>query len=160
MASYVPDMQAISVFGTETAGIYRPAEVLQLKEKIAEELSGGALKYQAQLVQLQNECEIENWDGYGALALEVDTVNAAKTFFSMLPYELARAELTVDPSGEVSAEWYFRPTSQFSVSISSAKKLTYAGILDDHELSGSLNLRDRIPNQIIDSIRQVCLRRT
>src|SRR4030042_6147898 len=101
------------------------------------------------------EHSIDNWDGYGAQA--VDTVSCANAlwFSRLLPMQVPVPEIYIDPDGEVTFEWYIAPRKVFSVTVRGNKELAYAGLFGANKTHGTESLYDEVPETILEAISRV-----
>lgn len=74
-------------------------------------------------------CSQPNWDGYGAKPIDLETYYQSERFINCLPDDIPYPEVTPDPDGEVSFEWFKSSHKIFSVSIGRNGELSYTGIL-------------------------------
>ena len=65
------------------------------KEKLLKELN-----------HIIQECSEPNWDAYGALPVDKDSIERVKKMIDMLPEGFPNPELGIDPDGEITFEWY------------------------------------------------------
>ncbi len=61
------------------------------------------------LGEVYEECSEDNWDGYGASAVGVDTYLESQRFLQLLPTTIPFPEITVEPDGEIAFEWFEGP---------------------------------------------------
>ena len=108
------------------------------------------------LLEISQECNSDNWDGYGAKALTEDIFAEARCFIENLPISAPPPELSIDPDGEIVFEWYASPRKTFSVSVG-INCLTYAGIFGSSTTHGTEPFDNDIPKTIIDSLFRVYL---
>ena len=107
------------------------------------------------LAKTTEECSVENWDGYGAKAIDSSSYVNAIYFSQLLPVDIPIPEIYVDPDGEVTFEWYTGPRQVFSVSMGSKNELIYAGLFGANKTHGTEYLDDELPEMILDNIRRV-----
>lgn len=96
-----------------------------------------------------------DWDGYSASAVTYEAYMKAKQFLDRFPTSLPAPEVSVDPDGEVSFEWYASARRVFSVSIGTNDEVTYAGIFGASKTHGVEVFHDEIPRIVFDNIRRV-----
>jgi hypothetical protein len=79
-------------------------------------------------------------------------------FTEMLPPDIPAPDVSLDPDGDISLEWYKNPTCVFSISFRGGGLLFYAGLfgleLTDHVYGREL-VGDSINSEIIRNIRKV-----
>jgi len=105
-----------------------------------------------ELFNLLEECISENWDGYGALPINLDSVEEAERFIRALPRTVPEPEVDVDPDGEISLEWYLEPRKVFSVSIGKRNEITYAGLYGINKTYGREYFDNEIPKAVFDNL--------
>ena len=110
------------------------------------------------LAKTAAECSVENWDGYGAKAIDGSSYLNAVCFSQLLPVNIPIPEIYVDPDGEVTFEWYTGPRQVFSISMGSSNELIYAGLFGANKTHGTEYLDDELPEMILDNIRRVSSR--
>lgn len=100
---------------------------------------------QNELLELFRGHSTDNWDGYGAKAITQEALAAALSFALMLPTAIPPPVLSMDPDGRVVFEWYRRPRRVFSVAIEKDKQLTYSGLFDSRQASGTEYFENDLP---------------
>ena len=78
---------------------------------------------------ISRDCQVPNWDGYGARAIDTAAKEQAQRFVDLLPYRFPAPDPVPDPDGALALSWDFGPGSVFTISISGDGSLTYAGLL-------------------------------
>ncbi len=96
----------------------------------------------------------ENWDGEGSAPADSLSFSYAQAFFFSLPHWAPNPEFTVDPDGEISAEWDYGARAVFSVSVGRDGTLTYAGLFGARKKHGVELFTDDVPEAITQGIRQ------
>jgi hypothetical protein len=107
------------------------------------------------LESTRNEHSKPNWDGEGALAINVRAYYNGMRFLMSLPQGIKKPRISVDPDGEISMEWYVNRYRIFSVSIGGNGELTYAGRHGASENWGVEYLSDKIPETILTNINRL-----
>ena len=107
------------------------------------------------IIDLIAECLTDNWDGYGAKALQTHSYIGALKFLYLLPTTTPHPDISVDPDGELVFEWYKAPRKVFSVSIGTNSELVYAGLYGLNKVNGTELFTDEIPNTILENITRV-----
>lgn len=107
------------------------------------------------LEQVFEECSEDNWDGYGASAVEVDTYLESRRFLQSLPTTIPIPEITVEPDGEIAFEWYVAPRKILSVSVGSHNILTYAGLFGLSKTHGTEYFGDELPATILSNLQRL-----
>jgi hypothetical protein len=101
------------------------------------------------------ECSTPGWDGYDALPVQQDTISQANKFLVLLPNDFPRPTLGAEPDGCVTLEWYHSGRRTLSVSATSCGLLHYAALVGPDRFFGTLALKDKIPDRILDLIRLI-----
>ena len=124
-----------AVFSPDPWGVSDSANALQrqseeLQRHFAQSITFGEHLCETleNLLKAKEEYSVDNWDGYGARAIDELSYQKAVRFALSLPSSIPTPEVHVDPDGEVTFEWYEGPRRVFSVSIGSNYELSYAGL--------------------------------
>jgi hypothetical protein len=96
-----------------------------------------------------------DWDGYDARIPEQQSIFNAWEFIDVLPSDVSTPEVSVDPDGEISFDWFAAPRRQFSISIGTKGVLSYAGLFGSDKVSGSERFRGPLPRTLLDHIKRV-----
>jgi hypothetical protein len=108
------------------------------------------------LQEVYKEHSVENWDGYGAKSISIDTYSETTRLLMMLPASIPLPDIISEPGGEIALEWYKMPKYVFLISLSGNNIISYAGLFGkNNRIYGSENFGDHIPNVIIDSIHRL-----
>jgi hypothetical protein len=107
------------------------------------------------LAHLSRAAAANNWDGYGALALDTEALVYATRIANMLPVTEPPPEVSVDPDGEVSFDWQRDSKRTLSVSVGREGKVRYASIMGESEAFGVEPWRDEIPEPIRRVLHEV-----
>ena len=107
------------------------------------------------LYEVFGECCQPDWDGYGARKVSWENYLAAKRFVEALPVGFRPPEVSADPDGEISFEWYKDRNCLFSVSIGHDNELTYAGLFGASRTRGTELFFDEIPDLILNCIKRL-----
>lgn len=89
-----------------------------------------------------------NWDGYGAQPTDHATLAKASALLRALPTGIPDPEIGVDPSGQITFEWYRGPRRVFTMSIHRDGDLSYAMLLGGEKTHGSAHFGEEIPQQV------------
>jgi hypothetical protein len=100
------------------------------------------------------ECSSDNWDSYGAKAVNFDNYLAAWKFWRTLPTTVPIPEISVDPDGEFILEWHNGPRKVFSVIVERGHQLTYAGLFGDNKVYGNEYFEYELPPMILFNLRR------
>ena len=93
-----------------------------------------------------------NWDGYDALPVEKETFLITAKFIKLLPLYVKPLNISAEPDGNITLEWYRSPDWLFSLSIDSRGFLHYAAKFGTRKKYGSEPFFDSIPQTILDLI--------
>jgi len=97
----------------------------------------------------------DDWDGYQAKPVSVETFKRAKTFleecFGRFPVPSSGAT----PGGALSFEWYLAPTKRFIVSISEEDELAYAGLFGSATVHGTEVFRGEFPQALAQHLSRL-----
>lgn len=111
---------------------------------------------QSELEVILDEAQDRNWDGYGAHPIKYPSYLEAQKFIDSFPLTtLVLPEVSLDPDGEISFEWYKSSDHCFSISFSGDDILTYAGLFGINKINGSEYFGDEIPETILENIKRV-----
>lgn len=108
-----------------------------------------------QLNNLISECYYEGWDGYDAVAIQLHTYESALRFLRNLPSTLPSPEVSAEPDGHITFEWYLNQRRLVSISVSPEGDLYYAALIGSKKRYGSEPFFGEIPPEIVDIIHQV-----
>lgn len=95
---------------------------------------------QQKLIDIYNECQEKNWDGYGANIVPEETLNMAIKFLEALPEDVIIFKNDIwypdpgaEPDGDLDFEWYVSLGKLISVSVKSNGDLNYAMLLYEND---------------------------
>lgn len=108
-----------------------------------------------QLYEVFDECGRSNWDGYGAQSVSIEAYEKAKRFLISLPFGTTVPQISAEPDGDITFEWYQGPSRVFSVSVSPSNELNYAGLFGASRTYGTEVFHDEIPEVILSNIKRV-----
>jgi hypothetical protein len=112
-----------------------------------------------QLYQVLEECGRSNWNGYGAQPVLFESYERAKRFVRALPFGIPMPEVSAEPDGEITFEWFASPTRVFSVSVGPNNELNYAGLFGASRTYGTEVFHDEIPDVVLSHIKRVAMAR-
>ena len=78
--------------------------------------------------ELAEECAEEDWDGYGACAVDPVSVANAESFIRALPERLDLPELSIDPDGAIAFDWIPDRSRTLTLCIDASNRIAYAWI--------------------------------
>jgi len=122
---------------------------------IQEEFFGdGKRNLVSEIMEMVEECSLQDWDGNDAAPIDFHTLDLTKDFIFALPDELPIPEAAPEPDGSISLDWIWSKNRTLSLSIGKTDKLAYAW-LDGTDQGYAVARFDgkNIPKRIIDSIR-------
>ena len=128
-----------------------------IRRRLTESLAlGGALHDTIDgLAEVYLEALEPGWDGYGAQPVSQEVLENAVAFLCRLPQELPMPDVSADAQGEIHFEWFSNPYRTFSVSISPAGVLSYAGLFGPNRTRGLELLDGSIPDSIVSNVQRV-----
>ena len=89
-----------------------------------------------EVYDLIEEAGTENWDGEGALALDLETVAVAQKLIDHFPSHVIRPDVAATPHGEVDFDWIVSQDVMLTVSVCPSGKIAFAGLFHDARLNG------------------------
>lgn len=107
------------------------------------------------LENIYQECSIDNWDGYGAVSINIHSYNNARKLIETLPINIPIPEATIDPGGNIAFEWYQSPSKIFTICLEGYNKIIFAGIFGDKRIHGTEDFVGNIPDLILYNIKRV-----
>ncbi|MDL1962225.1 MAG: hypothetical protein LWX01_11130 [Deltaproteobacteria bacterium] len=109
-----------------------------------------------ELEKVYEECLEANWDGYGAIPISRETYSKARKLLRMIPPSLPRPDISAEPDGEITFEWYKEKYSVFVISVGSDNLITYAGLFgESNKIHGTEYFADELPEIICHCIRRL-----
>jgi hypothetical protein len=98
----------------------------------------------------------DNWDGFGAKAVDINSYENAVRFCRMLPITIPIPEIYVDNNGMLEFEWYKEPRKIMSVTVKNDNKLVFAGLFGrENKAYGTEELGQKLPKTIFDYLQRV-----
>ena len=125
-AALGPYAQQGSAVSTEAASVGRAAIRLVRAAEQSVALFGERAAAISRLHELANECAQDNWDGAGAVPMDLAAVARAETFLRALPHGTPLPECSPEPDGSVSLDWCSARNRLFSVSVGRSNRLAFA----------------------------------
>ena len=107
-----------------------------------------------QLNEVLEDCAQSDWDAYGAEPVLFESYENAKRFARSLPFSFSSPDVSAEPDGEITFEWYSNPTRVFSVSVGPNNELHYAGLFGASRAYGTEVFHDEIPEVILSHIKR------
>lgn len=117
-----------------------------LEELWTSETVGGSLKaHRLALDEAVHECDVENWDGYGAAPANPLSVHWAGLLLEALPRSAAAPDVAFDPVGNAVLEWSPSRGRVLSINVGRAGELRFAMRTPTSKLTGIETLTDGLP---------------
>ncbi len=102
------------------------------------------------------ECQSENWDGYGARPTRQAAKAQAQRFVDLLPFRFRRPDPVPDPEGDLALSWDFGRGHVLSINIGEDGTLTYAALLGEGvKRHGVERFNGHIPKVILETIDEL-----
>ena len=109
-----------------------------------------------ELEKVYEECLETNWDGYGAMPISRETYSEARKLLRMMPSSLPRPDISAEPDGEITFEWYKEKYSVVVISVGGNNLITYAGLFGkSNKIHGTEYFADELPEIICHCIRRL-----
>ena len=109
-----------------------------------------------ELEKVYEECLEANWDGYEAISISRETYSEARKLLRMMPSFLPRPDISAEPDGEITFEWYREKYSVFVISVGGNNLITHAGLFGkSNKIHGSEYFTDELPEIIRHCIRRL-----
>lgn len=107
------------------------------------------------LTSLGSECGAPNWDGCGALPVNIRALRWAQNVITSLPDDVSVPECSIEPDGCVSLDWMPVPYRTLTVSVSGSERLPYAWVDGAERGHAVANFRGgQFPPRILAEIRR------
>jgi hypothetical protein len=107
------------------------------------------------LEKLQQDCTKQGWDGYNAIPVSPATIELAKSIIAVFPYNMYCPEISAEPDGHVSFEWYRSPLRVLSISITQDGDIHYAALIGSAKAYGTEQFKGTFPHVILDIIQRI-----
>ena len=132
-------------------------ETYKLGTSFAQTLTFGEhlLRMIERLLQAESMYSEDNWDGFEAKGINIESRQNAFNFALSLPPQVPIPEIYVDPDGEVAFEWYEDKRRVFSISFGSKNKISYAGTYGFNKTYGVEYFSDDTPEIILRNIKRL-----
>jgi hypothetical protein len=102
-----------------------------------------------ELSEVWDECRKPDWDGYGARAVEQETLRSTYQVIESLPLGFPRPSISAQPDGQLTLEWYRSPMRTLSVSVDPDGYVHYAGLFGVEKHFGTVPLLGGLPAKIL-----------
>jgi hypothetical protein len=136
-------------------------EIVKMHEEIRVHLltsyviSNATEQARKSLKAVRAEASFSGWNGYDALPLNPLAYYFAQVFLSALPTTAPSPEVSADPDGEVSFDWFFGERKALSISIGATGRCTFAWMLGQSTFRGTDWIEDEIPASIAFALGQL-----
>ena len=92
-------------------------------------------------------------------SVDASTEEYARSFLNALPLDLQhRADVQVEPEGEVMFEWEFAPRWLLTLTINERGRIAYSGIFGSSRTRGMELFEGSVPDAVALAIARVCQR--
>lgn len=129
--------EAFAELRTHLGTAQRLAESLEMPRESRTRALQIRASRRAALEAAWGEFSIRGWDGYGAEPVSSEAYAMAKALLETLPVDAPTPEISADPDGEISFDWYRGPDKVFSVSVGGSGMLSYAGLFGRNNAHGT-----------------------
>lgn len=111
----------------------------------------------SELAELSAECAVDDWDGYGATAVNRQALQLAKDIIRSLPDDVPMPSFSIEPDGCVSLDWMPSRSRTFTLSAGKSDRLPYAWIDGTDRGHAVARFADgQLPSRIIQEIHRIC----
>lgn len=97
----------------------------------------------------------ENWDGYGAKPISLESVEVAGELIRALPLGASHPTLGMEPDGMVTMEWYAGPSRVVSLTARPDGTLSYVAIFGAERQFGSAPYLGSMPRILLNLLQLV-----
>ena len=109
-----------------------------------------------ELEKVYEEYSEANWDGYGAMPISRETYSEARKLLRMMPSSSPMPDISAEPDGEITFEWYKEKYSVFVISVGGNNLITYAGLFGkSNKIHGTEYFADELPEIIRHCIQRL-----
>jgi len=150
LVNYARQSNAVSA---EAVSATAKAELILKAAATSETLNGQKAWPLASLGTLAQECATDNWDGYGAQAVNLRAIATAEHLIRNLPEGLQVPEVAAEPDGSVSLDWIVSRHRLLSVSVGESNRFAFAWMLGTEREHGVINFDGvHVPGRLIQKI--------
>ena len=132
--------------GTDSAYISRSLDNLR-SHKMSTAVGGQPLALKSQILDIQKDCSIQDWDGYGAYPINRTVATMALRLVDLLPNGLQDPEIVPEPEGLMGFEWISESGDRLLITPKD-NSIIYASIIGDNTSHGKINLGNELPEEI------------
>lgn len=154
--NFWPFGQQENAVSQEAASVKQQSYEVARRLQESQVLFGDRAQAIARLEEVAQACSVPDWDGEGALAVDLAAVQNAAAFIMALPDYLPSPECAADPDGSISLDWVPSRRMAFSISVSRGDRVAYAW-LDGADKGHAVARFDgtAIPPRILSHLRQM-----
>jgi len=151
--AYVRSSSAVS---DEAQTANRSATAIVKSAEKSQTLFGKKAAAISDLRAVAMDCADDDWDGYGARAIDTVALLNAEAFVRVLPENFPLPEFAPEPDGSISLDWIQSRQRLFSVSVSSSNRLAYAWV-DGTDTGHAVARFDglTVPARVLDAIESI-----
>ena len=107
------------------------------------------------VLEVYMEARQQNWDGEGAFAVSVPTLDRACLFVLALPDGTPEPEPEASPRGSILFTWYAAPYRRLSVAVSGNGEIAYSALLGHDRRRGTDLFTNTVPSDLLGLAAQV-----
>jgi hypothetical protein len=108
------------------------------------------------LNQLAEGCAEDDWDGYGAEAVNPAALARAEALVRALPDDLPLPEISIEPDGAIAFDWMPYPTKTFTLSVGGSNRLAYAWIDGTDRGHATVRFDDaEVPSRVLTELERL-----
>lgn len=108
-----------------------------------------------QLDEVFKECSTAGWDGEEAKPISGEVLGYAKIFLNSFPLGIEAPEISAEPDGAITLEWYRSPSRVLSISINPDGWIYYAAIIGASRRHGADFSLIGISDDLVNLISQI-----
>lgn len=112
------------------------------------------IRLKRELADIQQECSVEDWDGYNAKPIDRTSVQHVCQFLEQLPAGISYPELAPEPTGDLTMVWR-KKGYHLIVGINAAKQIAWGGTSPRGHVYGDAKFDSEIPEELIDLLYSV-----
>ena len=110
----------------------------------------------SELIEIQEECSIDDWDDEGAVAISFATLFEAMQFIRLLPVHLKLPDVVPSANGAINFEWR-KGDSICNVELSGGNEIVYSAYFSSANRDyGMKPYVGSIPHKVIELIESMC----
>ena len=146
-----------SAVSREAAAVRRDASSVVERAEESLALFGPKSLALSELAILASECRVQDWDGYGAEALNPSALRLAQDIIRSLPDDMRMPSFSIEPDGCVSMDWMPTRVRTFTLSAGKTDRLPYAWIEGTDRGHAVARFMDgQLPQRILQEIKRIC----